>query len=102
MPDASGAGRLMCDVMHKTPAALPQSPEQLLEQLFEIFPEYRASYTGPIHDNPPTFHSVLIHFSTSFGQLASTSTEKQLQLFGHLVNAAVEAGGPLENAFGTC
>jgi hypothetical protein len=73
-----------------------------LEQLFTMFPEYRAAYTGPIHDGASSFHSVLIDFSTSFGRLASTSSEKQLRSFGQLVSAAVEAGGPLENAFGTC
>jgi len=87
--------------MPKT-AMLPQSPEELLVQLFTIFPEYRASYTGPIHDEAPSFHSVLIDFSTSFGWLAGASSEKQLFSFGQLVNAAVEAGGVLENAFVTC
>src|SRR5205823_1589875 len=92
---------MMRGVMPKAPT-LPQSPEELLEQLFTIFPEYRASYPGPIHDEQPSFHSVLISFSPCFGQLANTSSEKQLRSFWQLVNAAVEAGGVLENAFGTC
>jgi uncharacterized protein YbgA (DUF1722 family) len=87
--------------MHKT-VVLPQSPEDLLEQLFTTFPEYRASYTGPIHDEAPSFHSVLIDFSTSFKWLADASSEKQLRSLGQLVNAAVEAGGVLGNAFDTC
>jgi len=84
------------------PTKLPQSAEELLEQLFTMFPEYRASYEGPIHDGAPTFHSVLIDFSTRFGGLANTSSDKQLKSFAQLVNAAVEAGGKLENAFATC
>jgi hypothetical protein len=85
-----------------TPKArqLPQTPEQLLEELFAIFPEYRAHYTGSIHDDAPSFHSVLIGFS---GEAALTAaSEDQLHAFGELVNTAVESGGLLENAFGTC
>ena len=78
---------------------LPRTAEQLLEQLFAIFPQYRAEYDGPIHDEAPTFHSVLIGFS-SFP--LATSPEAQLRDFGALVNAAVAAGGPLANAFETC
>jgi hypothetical protein len=84
--------------MPRTPE-LPRSPEQLLEQLFTMFPLYRAGYNGPIHDEAPTFHSVLIDFS-SF-PLASSS-EAQLRDFGALVSAAVTAAGPLANAFETC
>lgn len=79
--------------------ALPRNPEQLLEELFTIFPQYREDYSGPIHDETPTFHSVLIGFS-SF-RLASSS-EAQLRGFGEMVSAAVAAGGPLANAFETC
>src|SRR5437762_11014473 len=88
-------------VMPRAPV-LPQSPEELLKQLFTIFPEYQSAYTGPIHDDDPSFHSVLIDFSTFFGRAANSSSEKQLRSFGQLVSAAVEAGGVLENAFGTC
>jgi len=81
--------------MRETPV-IPRSPEQLLEQLFTMFPLYRAGYDG---SEAPTFHSVLIGFS-SF-PLASSS-EAQLRDFGALVSAAVAAGGPLGNAFETC
>ena len=64
-----------------------------------IFPQYRAAYDGPIHDEAPTFHSVLIGFS-SF-PLASTS-EPELRDFGALLSAAVAAGGSLGNGFETC
>jgi hypothetical protein len=78
---------------------LPGTPEQLLADLFAIFPQYRSDYAGPIHDETPTFHSVLIGFS-SF-PLASSS-ESQLRDFGALVSAAIAAGGTLGNAFETC
>lgn len=79
--------------------SLPGSPEQLLDELFELFPRYRATYSGPVHDEVPTFHSVLIGFA-SF-PLASSS-ESELRAFGALVNAAVASGGTLANAFETC
>jgi hypothetical protein len=82
--------------------ALPQSPDELLERLFAIFPQYRTAYAGPIHDDAPTFHSVLVGFTPFFGSSLSSFSERQLQSFGALVSAAVEAGGALENAFGTC
>jgi hypothetical protein len=81
---------------------VPQSPDQLLEELFAIFPQYRAFYYGPIHDDTPTFHSVLIAFTPFFGAESASFSESQLRSFGALVNASAETGGPLENAFGTC
>ena len=80
---------------------VPQSPEQLLENLFEIFPQFRAD-DRPIHDDIPTFHSVLIAFTCFFGAHSSTFSERQLQAFGDLVSAAVAADGVLANAFETC
>lgn len=81
---------------------LPQCPEQLLEELFATFPQYRARHDGPIHDDTPTFHSVLMAFTPFFGAEAALLPEAQLRSFGELVSAAVAAGGALENAFGTC
>ena len=80
---------------------LPESPEQLLEELFEIFPECRASYK-PVHDDAPSFHSVLLGFNPLVTTSLRTCSESQLLAFASLVNAAVEGGGDLENAFGTC
>ena len=82
--------------------SFPQSPEQLLEELFTILPKYRADYTGPIHDGMPTFHSVLMAFAPFFGAELASFSEVQLRSFGALVSAAVKTGGSLENAFGTC
>ena len=81
---------------------LPQSPEQLLEALFTIFPRYRAGYDGPVHDDTPTFHSVLMSFTPFFGREAATMPELQLRSLGTLISVAVAAGGSLENAFSTC
>ena len=82
--------------------ALPQTPEQLLEELFSIFPKYRDEYTGPIHDGAPTYHSVIMAFVPFFGAELAAFSEAELRSFGMLVSSAVEAGGSLENAFGTC
>ena len=81
---------------------LPQLPEQLLEILFSTFPDYRAEYDGPIHDEAPTFHSVLLAFTPFFGAKADSVPAAQLRSFGALVSEAVTQIGPLENAFGTC
>jgi hypothetical protein len=81
---------------------LPVTPEELLEELFTIFPEYRVAYDGPIHDDTPTFHSVLMAFTPFFGGRLASFSERQLRAFGELVSAAVTAGGSLENAFSTC
>jgi hypothetical protein len=81
---------------------LPQSPEELLEELFTIFPQYRAVNDGPIHDDTLTYHSVLMAFNPFFGSQITTLSEQQLRAFGELVSTAVVAGGILENAFGTC
>ena len=86
--------------MPKTPD-LPQSPEGLLEQLYVIFPEYRAN-RHPLREDAPTFHSVLIELGSFFGSPACSMSQPQLRSFGDLVNAAMEAGGSLENAFATC
>jgi hypothetical protein len=96
-----GGLRAKHTVMPEVPA-LPQSPDELLERLFAIFPRYRAAYAGPIHDDAPTFHSVLLGFTPFFGASLGSFSERQLQSFGALVSAAAEAGGALENAFGTC
>ncbi len=80
---------------------LPSAPEALLEELFAIFPEYRAEHR-PIHDDTPTYHSVLMAFAPYFGSRSASFSERQFRSFGELVSAAVAAGGSLENAFGTC
>jgi hypothetical protein len=79
----------------------PQSPEQLLEDLYAIFPAYRTCRSIQT-DDAPTFHSVLREFTSFFGAELASFSEAQLRAFGDLVNSAVAAGGSLENAFGTC
>jgi hypothetical protein len=81
---------------------LPVTPQALLEDLFTIFPQYRAAYNGPIHDDAPSFHSVLMAFTPFFGGQIASFSEGQLRGFGDLVSDAVAVGGSLENAFSTC
>jgi hypothetical protein len=80
----------------------PTTPAELLEQLFAIFPQYRTNFAGPIHDGEPTYHSVLLAFTSFFGAQVASFSEAQLRSFGELVNRAVEQDDLLENAFGTC
>jgi hypothetical protein len=79
----------------------PQTPAELLEELFVIFPQYQTDY-APIHDAAPTYHSVLLAFTSFFGAQSASFSEIQLRSFGELVNRAVEQKGLLENAFSTC
>jgi hypothetical protein len=58
---------------------VPQSPEQLLGDLFELFPQYRAAYEGPPHDDTPTFHSVLMAFTPFFAAERASFSETQLR-----------------------
>lgn len=82
---------------------LPKTPEQLLEELFVIFPEFHAEVSRQTRNDPyQTYHSVLIDFTPFFGARLASFSEKQLRAFGELVSAAVAGGGLLENAFGTC
>lgn len=80
---------------------LPRSPDQLLAQIFAIFPGYQDAYRGPIHEDAPTFHSTLIGFCGFFGVGLQGFSETQLRRFGALIDQAVDAGGDLENAFST-
>jgi hypothetical protein len=82
--------------------AAPPTPEALIEDLFAIFPEYRADHDAVIHDDTPTYHSVLMAFTPFFGRRSASFSDQQLRAFGELVNVGVAAGGSLENAFGTC
>ncbi len=67
-----------------------------------IFPKYCSDYSVPIHDDTPTYHSVLLTFIPFFGAELDTFSTAQLRRFGELVNVAVAQAGPLENAFETC
>jgi len=83
---------------------LPESPDELLKMLFEIFPDYRKEYElrGPFHDYTPSFHSVLLGFRPFFGTYSETFSERQVDCFRKLINQALSQPGPLENAFDTC
>ena len=81
---------------------LPRSPGELLESLFAIFPEFRASYEGPLYDEPLSYDSVLTAFTSDFGVQFRSSTDDQFRAFAAVVDEAISAGGELEHAFSTC
>jgi hypothetical protein len=81
---------------------LPHSPDDLLQRLFTIFPDFRASYEGPLYDEPLSHDSVLTAFTSDFGVQFRDSTDDQFRAFAALVHAAMSAGGELERAFSTC
>jgi len=83
-------------------SALPESPEELLKELCAIFPQFQDSYESAIDDGAPTYHSVLIVFTSFFGANLPSFSAAQLSSFGALISEAVAKDGPLENAFGTC
>ena len=83
-------------------ADLPHSPDELLERLFVIFPQFRTAYEGPLYDEPPGYDSVLSAFTSDFGAQFPSCPVDQLRDFAALVNDAVAAGGELENAFSMC
>jgi hypothetical protein len=80
--------------------SVPQIPDALRNELIAIFPLYRERVL--IEDEAPTFHSVLTDFTPYFGAELASFSVAQLRSLGDLISAAVEAGGTLENAFGTC
>jgi hypothetical protein len=81
---------------------VPRSPDELLQRLFTIFPQFRANYDGPIYDQPLSYDSVLTAFTSDFGAEFARSTDNQLRDFATLVNQAVASGGELEHAFSSC
>jgi len=80
----------------------PQTPEELLNRLFVIFPQFRNQYDGSIRDQSSTYHSVLMAFTPFFGSELASFSQAQLRSFGELINEAVKQNDVLENALGTC
>jgi hypothetical protein len=80
----------------------PRSPQELLEMLVHIFPNYRASDTNPILDGAASFDSVLTAFRPFFGAGAASFSEQQIRAFSSLMVGAAFLNGPLANAFTTC
>jgi hypothetical protein len=72
---------------------LPDSPDELLNRLFTMFPRFKANYDGPIFDQPLSYDSVLTAFTSDFGLEFPNSSDDQLHDFAALVNAAVAHGG---------
>jgi len=84
--------------MNPTPA---NTPNDLLETLTKVFPGY--AYERDEYDPPHfTYHDLLQDFMCFFSANNSKFTEHQFKDFAALINSAVEGGGNLENAFGTC
>jgi hypothetical protein len=81
---------------------LPRSPDELLDRLFAIFPQFRGNYDGPIFNQPLSYTSVLTAFTSDFGAQFASSSDDQLRDFAALVNGAVASEGELERAFSTC
>jgi hypothetical protein len=81
---------------------LVYSPEELLDRLFAIFPDFRVSYQGPLYEQPLNYDSVLTAFTSDFGVQFRSSTDNQFRDFATLVLNAVAAGGQIEYAFSTC
>ena len=81
---------------------LLHSPDELLDKLFTIFPDFCASYEGPLYEEPLSYDSVLTAFTSDFGVQFRSSTDDQFCAFAALLHAAVSAGGELERAFSTC
>jgi hypothetical protein len=76
------------------------TPDELLDALGAMFPDFSAEWEQD--ERPTSFHGVLIRFTPFFGSVARTSPPHALRRLGNLINAAVAAGGPLENAMSTC
>jgi len=81
---------------------LPQTPEQLLEVLCGMFPDFRQYHGREVEAATPTYHSVLRVFTCFFGTGRTAFSENQMRALAELVNGAVTEGGLLENAIGTC
>jgi hypothetical protein len=78
------------------------SPDELLERLFAIFPDFRTSYEGPLYNEPLNYDSVLTAFTSDFGVQFRRSTASQFREFSALLDQAVAAGGELGRAFSIC
>jgi len=82
--------------------SLPHSPDELLQRLFAIFPAFRASYEGPLYNEPSNYYSVLTAFTSDFGVQFRRSAASQFREFAALLEHAVSAGGELGRAFSIC
>ena len=82
------------------------SPENLIEQLLKLFPEFEkeleeddfdCGYTPPI-----TYHNVWFRFSPFAKSYLSNSNERVIKKFCDIVNYLVGEGGDKENGVSTC
>jgi hypothetical protein len=75
------------------------TPEQLRDQLFVIFPAFKAHWDD--EDEAFNYHRVIADFAYYFGHDSATFSEKQVRAFANIVNEAVAGGGTIENAIST-
>jgi hypothetical protein len=75
-----------------------RTPAELMDALGRTFP----TYVHDAEDQPTTYHRALMDFIRYFGANNATFHDRQLREFAQIINEAIEAGGDLENAFGTC
>jgi hypothetical protein len=85
----------------------PQTAKELRDQLYLIFPDYRAYREGNdnsciIANDTFNFHSLLIDFAVFVGQNKCAFSKKQFQSLAAVLNVAVEQSGLLETAVSTC
>lgn len=81
----------------------PETPEQLRAALTTLFP----AFEGHIDDDPSlgrrlSFHTLMFDFSPFYGKNSDEFTEQQMRGLAELINLAIAAEGPLENAVCTC
>jgi hypothetical protein len=81
----------------------PATAAQLRAALVELFP----AFEGEIDDDTSygrelTVHTLMFDFTPFFGKNRHAFSERQLREFAELVNLAIGAPGPLENAMSTC
>ena len=82
---------------------VPATPAQLRAALVELFPAFEGEIDNDTsYGREITFHTLMFDFTPFFGKNKQAFSEQQMQNFAELVNLAIGAPGPLENAMSTC
>ena len=82
----------------------PHTPEEMLLQLQELFPDFSHSWDDEDEWTGlgRSFHSVARELAHFFPLQGSSLTDKELHAFAEWINGMAAAGGDLENAISTC